>query len=219
MIGVHVGQCRAFIDCQRRVAEPDVFPDKGAGHFRDDMAEYPALRMASRVHHSKRFTGSFRPPCGPLFTPDVMRRRGGRCGGFDAQFLEAVIGPGGLERRADGQRLDATGVVDGVIVGGRATQVLRDIAARIVGEGPCGGRALFDGGALSYLARVNILQFKKSDSKFDLTSQIARFSRTGAEYTSICKHWMLENRSSSPSKYAFCQALNIFLLIFLFFNV
>jgi hypothetical protein len=75
-----------------------------------------------------------------------MRCRGRGCGGLDAQFLEAVVGPCGLQCRADGQRLDAPGVVDGVIVGRDAAQVLSRVAGGVVCEGPCCCGALLDVG-------------------------------------------------------------------------
>ena len=75
-----------------------------------------------------------------------MRRCGGGCRGLDAQFLEAVVGPCRAERHADGQRADAAGIVDGVVVGGGAPCVAGDVASGIVEEGAGCCCALLDVG-------------------------------------------------------------------------
>ena len=130
MVGVDVEGCggrrRRVEDRDRRVAEPDIFAGHRAagGMFGDDVAET---------------------------VPDIMCRAGRRAVAqhLDAQALEGVVGVGGAQAGADGQRGDAPGIVDGVVVGGGASDLAalgddgraalarnrRGIADRVAGVG------------------------------------------------------------------------------------
>ena len=75
MVGVDVGERRAFVDGQRRVAEPDIFARAGCRHgLGDDVAEAipdivghrPALRFIAQLLEPVIQIRRRRPPRSPI---------------------------------------------------------------------------------------------------------------------------------------------------------